>query len=193
MLSDRDIKHALAQGRITITPDDGVLSRLGPASVDLWLGRTFLVFERTNHAYIDTRRPQTAAGTTRTITLDPEEPFIIHPGALVLSGTLERLRLADNLAGRLEGRSSLGRLGIIVHSTASLFHPGWDGHATMELGNLGIMPVALYAGMRICAFTFDELQSPAERPYGLDAGPKYAGQEQALPSRICDEADGDLP
>ena len=193
MLSDRDIKQALAQGRIMITPDDGVLARLGPASVDLRLGRTFLVFERTTQDYIDTRRPETADGTTRTITLDAEQPFIIHPGELVLAGTLERLRLADDLAGRLEGRSSLGRLGIIVHSTASLFHPGWDGHATMELGNLGVMPVALYAGMRICAFTFDELQSPSARPYGRAAEHKYTGQEQALTSRIWEEAADDLP
>ena len=113
----------------------------------------------------------------------------MHPQELVLATTLERLSLGPDVVARLEGRSSLARLGIIVHSTASLFHAGWDGHATMELGNLGVMPVALYPGMRICAFTFQPLSSPAERPYGAAPGDKYAGPDADLASRIWEEAD----
>ena len=187
LLSDRDIHGAITEGRIEIDPADGLSERIGPESVDLRLGDTFLVFERNKQPYIDPRRPETAHGTTRLVQPDPDDPFIIHPQELVLARTLERLHIADDLAARLEGRSSLGRLGIIVHSTASLFHPGWDGHATMELGNLGVMPVALYPGMRVCAFTFESLSSPAEQPYGSAPGHKYAGGAGDLPSRIWEE------
>ncbi len=192
LLSDRDIRRALDSGRIAIEPNAGLDERIGPDSVDFRLGSSFLVFERSKQPYIDARRPDTAAGTARTVELDEGEPFIIHPNELVLATTLERLTLADDIAARLEGRSSLGRLGVIVHSTASLFHAGWDGHATMELGNLGVMPVALYPGMRVCAFTFQELSSPAERPYGSDPLDKYSGQQRAAGSRIWDEL-GDDP
>ena len=150
-------------------------------------GSQVVVFEQNAEPYIDPRREETAAGTTRVVALGPDQPFIIQPQQLVLAATLERLRLGDDIVGRLEGRSSLGRLGIIVHSTASLFHPGWDGHPAMELGNLGVMPVALYPGMRICAFTFTALSSPAERPYGRRPTDKYAGQSAALASRIWDD------
>jgi len=187
ILSDRDIRRALESGRIAIDPDADIDDRIGPDAVDFRLGSSFLVFERNKQPYIDARRPETAAGTARTVELDEGEPFIIHPHELVLATTLERLTLADDLAARLEGRSSLGRLGVIVHSTASLFHAGWDGHATMELGNLGVMPVALYPGMRVCAFTFEELSSPAEHPYGSQSHDKYSGQDRASGSRIWDE------
>ncbi|HJN92187.1 MAG TPA: dCTP deaminase [Dehalococcoidia bacterium] len=187
ILSDRDIKRALASGRIHIDPADGFEDRLGPDALDFRLGTSFLLFERSKQPYIDARRAETAEGIARTVELGDGEPFIIHPQELVLATTLERLQLADDIAARLEGRSSLGRLGIIVHSTASLFHAGWNGHATMELGNLGVMPVALYPGMRVCAFTFEELSSPAEHPYGSSAGDKYSGQDKASGSRIWDE------
>lgn len=187
ILSDRDLLRAIADGRIVVTPDAGLTDRLGPDSIDFRLGHTFLIFERTAAPYIDPRRPESAAGTTRMITMEPDQPFVIQPQQLVLATTVERLRLAPDLLGRLEGRSSLGRLGIIVHSTASLFHPGWDGHPTMELGNLGVMPVALYPGMRVCAFTFEQMTSPAEHPYGSTPAHKYTGQSQALTSRIWEE------
>ncbi len=186
ILSDRDLRDVLAQGRIKIEPSDGIEARIGPDGIDFRLGHTFLLFERNKQPYIDTRRMETAKGTTRQITVDTGEPFIIHPHEMVLATTLERLTIADDLLGRLEGRSSLGRLGIIVHSTASIFHPGWDGTATMELGNLGVMPVALYPRMRICMFTFERMSSPVERPYGTGKS-KYQGQTGPLPSGVWEE------
>ena len=187
LLSDRDIRRALHEGRIVVNPADGIAERIGPDSIDFRLGRTLLLFERNDQPYVDPRRPETAEGATRRGELAPDEPFVIQPRHLVLATTQERLRLGPDLAARLEGRSSLGRLGIIVHSTASLFHPGWDGHAIMELGNLGVMPVALYPGMRVCAFTFEPLSSPAERPYGAQRTHKYIGEDAGFASRIWDE------
>lgn len=191
ILSDRDIKQALADGRIKIEPKDDLDRRIGPDGVDFRLGNTFLVFERNKQAYIDPRRAETAKGTTRQIIVKTGEPFIVHPHELVLATTLERVSLPDDLLGRLEGRSSLGRLGIIVHSTASVFHPGWDGTATMELGNLGVMPVALYPRMRICSFTFERMSSPVEQPYGSGTN-KYQGQAGPLPSGVWEELTDEL-
>ena len=190
-LSDRDIRLALKEGQIKIEPADGLEKRIGPDGIDFRLGYTFLVFERNKQAYIDLRKSDTMKGTTRQITVKTGEPFIIHPHELVLATTLERLTLSDDLLGRLEGRSSLGRLGIIVHSTASIFHPGWDGTATMELGNLGVMPVALYPRMRVCMFTFERLSSPAERPYG-SGKTKYQGQSGPLASGVWEELEDEL-
>ena len=191
ILSDRDIRQAIQEGKIAVTPNDGLEVRIGPDGIDFRLGHTFLVFERNKQPYIDPRRRETAKGMTRPIVCKTGEPFIIHPHELVLATTLERLTLCDELLGRLEGRSSLGRLGIIVHSTASVFHPGWDGTATMELGNLGVMPVALYPRMRICTFTFERMSSPVERPYGTGTS-KYQGQGGPLPSGIWEELEDEL-
>lgn len=187
VLSSNDIKAALRDGSIGIRPDSGIEKRIGPASVDFRLGYTFLVFERNQQPYLDPHRPSTARGSTRSIRVKPDERFTIHPGELVLAGTIERLSLGPGILGRLEGRSSLGRLGIIVHSTASIFHPGWDGHPVMELGNLGVMPVVLYPRMRICQFTFEPLSSVEERPYGSEPGDKYWHQEGPQASRIWEE------
>ncbi len=191
ILSDRDIRQALKEGKIKITPTDGLERRIGPDGIDFRLGHIFLVFERNKQPYIDPRRGETAKGMTRQIVVKTGEHFIIHPHELVLATTLERVTLSDDLLGRLEGRSSLGRLGIIVHSTASIFHPGWDGTATMELGNLGVMPVALYPRMRICSFTFERMSSPVERPYGTGKS-KYQGQTGPLPSEVWEELEDEL-
>jgi len=191
ILSDRDIRKVLKEGKIKVDPADGLDRRIGPDGIDLRLGNTFLVFERNKQPYIDPRRAETAKGTTRQIVVKTGEPFIIHPHELVLASTLERLTISDDLLGRLEGRSSLGRLGIIVHSTASIFHPGWDGTATMELGNLGVMPVALYPRMRICMFTFERMSSPVDKPYGTGKS-KYQGQTGPLPSGVWEELDEEL-
>ncbi len=193
ILSDRDIRIHLKDGKIKISPTDGLDGRIGPDGIDFRLGNTFLVFERNKQPYIDPRKRATAKGMTRQIVVKTGEPFIVHPGELVLATTLERLSLSNDLLGRLEGRSSLGRLGIIVHSTASIFHPGWDGTATMELGNLGVMPVALYPRMRICMFTFERMSSPVERPYGSDGSTsKYQGQDGPLPSDVWEELETEL-
>ncbi len=189
ILSGADILAAIKAGDIKITPSAGLEKRLGPGSVDFRLGQTFIVFERNLQPYLDPYRPATAKGSTRTIRLKRGESFTIHPGELVLAGTIERLTLGSRILGRLEGRSSLGRLGIIVHSTASIFHPGWDGNPVMELGNLGVMPVKLHPSMRICQFTFEPLSSTEMRPYGSSQSDKYAGQTAPIPSRIWDEAD----
>jgi dCTP deaminase len=188
ILSGADILAAIRAGEIKITPAAGLEKRLGPGSVDFRLGQTFIVFERNMQPYLDPYRPATAKGSTRTIRLKRGESFTIHPGELVLAGTIERLTLGPGILGRLEGRSSLGRLGIIVHSTASIFHPGWDGNPVMELGNLGVMPVQLHPSMRICQFTFEPLSSNEMRPYGSSPFDKYAGQTAPVPSRIWDEA-----
>ena len=117
-----------------------------------------------------------------------DEPFIMQPGDFALASTVETLTLPDDLLGRLEGRSSIARLGITVHSTAAVFEPGWVGTATMELSNLGRMAVALYPGMRICSFSFEQVSSPVEVPYRLKRNAKYAGQQTPKPSLLADEA-----
>jgi len=157
VLSDRDIRLHLESGKIRITPPIDFNTQLGSCSVDFRLGTKFRVFEHSRFAYIDLRKGVDVDEIMREVEIGPEESFTLHPGQLVLGMTIESLELAPDLLARLEGRSSLGRLGIIVHGTASVFDPGWIGNPTLELGNVGILPVSLYAGMRICSFTFEEL------------------------------------
>lgn len=187
ILSDRDIQKALKVKRIHITPSIDQKTQLGSCSVDLRLGRQFRVFNHSKVAYIDTNNPKLGADMMREIALKAHEPFILQPGDFVLATTVESIRIADDLIGRLEGRSSLGRLGIVVHSTASIFEPGWDGVVVMELGNLGRMPVALYPDMRICSMTFEQLSSPAQIPYSKKKSAKYIGQKTPIASRISQE------
>ena len=188
ILSDRDIKRALETGRIKITPPPDLATQLGSVSIDFRLGATFMVFEHSRHSYIDPRQPQSIGDAMRTIEIAPDEAFIMQPGDFALASTIESLELPDDLLGRLEGRSSIARLGITVHSTAAIFEPGWMGTATMELSNLGRMPVALYSGMRICAFSFEEVSSPVLTPYRAKRNAKYAGQQTPKPSLLADEA-----
>ncbi len=187
VLSDRDILIALEQGRIVIDPYPDREIQLGSVSVDFRLGSTFMVFEHSRHSYIDPRRPQSIGDAMRTIEVTEDEPFIMQPGDFALASTMERLELADDLLGRLEGRSSIARLGITVHSTAAVFEPGWIGTATMELSNLGRMAVALYPGMRICAFSFETVSSPVMTPYRKKLGNKYAGQQTPQASQLSEE------
>lgn len=187
VLSDRDIKKALAAGRITISPRPDLRIQLGSCSIDLRLGRRFRVFNYSKLAYIDPKNPKLASDMMTEIVVQDKEPFILQPGDFVLATTIESFTLPDNLLARLEGRSSLGRLGIVVHSTASVFEPGWDGVVVMELGNLGRMPVALYPGMRVCALTFEELSSNAEIPYNKKKSAKYVGQKSPEASKIGEE------
>lgn len=187
ILSDRDIQSALKKGIIRITPKIDPKTQLGSCSVDLRLGKQFRVFNHSTVAYIDTANSKMSADMMREVDLRKGQPFILQPGDFVLATTIESIRIADDLIGRLEGRSSLGRLGIVVHSTASIFEPGWDGVVVMELGNLGRMPVALYPGMRICSMTFEQLSSPALVPYSKKKTAKYIGQKTPLASRIGQE------
>ncbi len=187
VLSDRDIMKALEEGRIRIDPAPDLEKQLGSVSVDFRLGRTFMVFEHSRFSYIDPRHPQSIGDAMRTIEVEDDEAFIMQPGDFALASTMESLELPDDLLGRLEGRSSIARLGITVHSTAAVFEPGWVGTATMELSNLGRMPVALYPGMRICAFSFETVSSPVRTPYREKIGNKYAGQVTPRASQLSEE------
>jgi dCTP deaminase len=189
VLSDRDIRLHIQSGKIRITPPIDVNTQLGSCSVDFRLGTRFRVFEHSRFAYIDLRQGVNVDEIMREVEVGPDETFTLHPGQLVLGMTVESLELSADLLARLEGRSSLGRLGIIVHGTASVFDPGWVGNATLELGNVGILPVSLYPGMRICSFTFETLSSPAEIPYTAKKGSKYAHQTGPLASRYAVEKD----
>jgi len=189
VLSDRDIRTHLENGKIRITPTIDLSTQLGSCSVDFRLGTKFRVFEHSRFAYIDLRKGVNVDEIMREVEIGPDESFTLHPGQLVLGMTIESLELAPDLLARLEGRSSLGRLGIIVHGTASVFDPGWIGNPTLELGNVGILPVSLYAGMRICSFTFETLSSPAEVPYTKKIGSKYANQTGPYASRFAIEKD----
>lgn len=186
VLSDVDIRRYLEQGKIRITPALPS-EQMGSCSVDFRLGNEFSVFEHSRHAFIDLKERTAIQDLMRTITVPQGEPFILQPHEFALAITEETLELDDDVLGRLEGRSSLGRIGIIVHGTAGLFDPGWIGRATLELSNLGRMPVALYPGMRICSFTFEQLSSRAEVPYRKKAGNKYAGQDRPLASKLASE------
>lgn len=187
ILSDRDIRSAIEAGRIRITPAIDLDKHMGSCSVDFRLGNTFMVFEHSRYSYIDPRQPQSIGEGMRTIVVSDDEPFIMQAGDFALASTIESLELPDDLLGRLEGRSSIARLGITVHSTAAVFEPGWTGTATMELSNLGRMAVALYPGMRICSFTFQQLSSPVLVPYRQKAGNKYAGQNEPRASLLSEE------
>lgn len=187
ILSDRDIKKAIKDGEIKIDPLPDYKEQLGSCSLDLRLGNVFRVFEHSRKAYIDPSKKDFSNEITSEIVLKEGEQFIMQPGDFVLAVTYEKVTIPDNLMGRLEGRSSLGRLGIVVHSTASIFDPGWDGKCVLELGNLGRMAVALTVGMRICAMAFEQLSSPAEIPYSSKSHAKYKIQENVEESRIHEE------
>ena len=187
VLSDGDIKKAFLQRRIVITPVPNLKEQLGSCSIDLRLGNTFRVFDHSRNAYIDPTKKDFSNEITKEVKVKKGESFMMQPGDFVLAVTLEKVKIAPDLMGRLEGRSSLGRLGIVVHSTASIFDPGWDGKPVLELGNLGRMAVKLTPGMRICAMTFDELSSPAEVPYGQKKLAKYKIQDGPNESRIHEE------
>ncbi len=186
VLSDVDIRRYIERGKIRISPELPE-QQFGSCSVDFRLGAEFSVFEHSRHAYIDVREKSAIQDIMRGIHVKSGDPFVLQPREFALAITEETLELDDDVLGRLEGRSSLGRIGIIVHGTAGLFDPGWRGKATLELSNLGIMPVALYPGMRICSFTFEQLSSPVAVPYYKKVSNKYAGQTQPLASKLTAE------
>ena len=180
VLSDRTIRRLLAEGRIEIEPYDESL--LQPSSLDVRVDRYFRVFHNNRYPFIDVREPQ--EDLTELVEIADETPFVLHPGEFVLGSTLERVRLPDDLVARLEGKSSLGRLGLLIHSTAGFIDPGWNGHVTLELSNVANLPITIYYGMRIGQLSFVQLTEAAETPYGAAAlGSKYLGQAGPTPSR----------
>jgi dCTP deaminase len=180
ILSDVSINKALAEGRIIIDPlMDGAVQ---PSSVDLRTDRYFRVFRNDTTPFIDPKLPQ--EDLTELVEVADGNAFILHPGEFVLGSTLERVALPDDLVARLEGKSSLGRLGLLIHSTAGFVDAGWDGHLTLELSNVANLPIAIYPGMKIGQISFLQMTTPAEHPYGSDAtGSKYQGQRGPTPSR----------
>jgi dCTP deaminase len=187
VLSDRDIKKALKDGHINITPKPDLKTQLGSNSIDLRLGNSFRVFDYSKFAFIDPYNKEASQEVTKEITVKNDERFIIHPGDFVLGTTIEYLEVPDDLVGNLEGRSSIGRLGVLIHSTAASIECGFRGNITLELANMGKMPVALYPGMRICSVSFVKLTSPAEIPYYKKKQAKYSGQKGPDESRIYKE------
>ncbi|HMB18445.1 MAG TPA: dCTP deaminase [Gaiellaceae bacterium] len=180
VLSDRTIRRLIEEGRILIDPYDESL--LQPSSVDVRVDRYFRVFHNARYPFIDVKEPQ--EDLTELVEVGDEAPFILHPGEFVLASTLERIALPDDLVARLEGKSSLGRLGLLIHSTAGFIDPGWDGHVTLELSNVANLPITIYHRMKIGQLSFVQLSEPAERPYGSgDLGSKYQGQQGPTPSR----------
>jgi dCTP deaminase len=180
VLSDRTIRRLLEDGQIGIDPFDDELVQ--PSSVDVRVDRFFRVFRNSRYPFIDVKEPMD--DLTELVQVDDSEPFILHPGEFVLGSTLERITLPDDLVARLEGKSSLGRLGLLIHSTAGFIDPGWDGHVTLELSNVANLPITIYVGMKIGQLSFVQLSEPAERPYGAAGiGSKYQGQAGPTPSR----------
>jgi dCTP deaminase len=179
VLSDRDIRTEIEAGRVVIRPYDP--ADLQPSSVDLHLDRAFRVFRNNRYPYIDVRSPQ--PDLTELLHVADDEPFVLHPGEFVLGQTLEWVELPDDVVARLEGRSSLGRIGLLIHSTAGYVDPGWKGNLTLELSNVANLPIALYSGMKIGQISFVRMSSPVERPYGSpELGSKYQGQSEPTAS-----------
>ena len=180
ILSDRDIRTAIAAGEIGIDPFDE--RDVQPSSVDLHVDRFFRTFHNARHPFIDVKLPMD--DLTEVVEVKEEEAFILHPGEFVLGSTMEYVKLPNHLVARLEGKSSLGRLGLLIHSTAGYVDPGFEGHLTLELSNVANLPITIYPNMKIGQISFFQLTSEAENPYGSGAvGSKYQGQRGPTPSR----------
>ena len=181
VLSDRDIRLALRQKRIIIEPMDD--KDIQPASVDVHLDRKILVFRNSRRPFIDIH--EDVSDLTEMVEIKDAVPFILHPGEFVLGSTVESIQLPSDLVARLEGKSSLGRIGLLIHSTAGYVDPGWQGNLTLELSNVNNLPITLYYNMKIGQLSFTNLTSPSEKPYGSkELGSKYQGQKEPMASRI---------
>lgn len=180
LLSDRDIRDEIERGRVGLDPLD--LGMLQPSSIDVRIDRYFRLFDNHKYPFIDPAEDQ--PDLTRLIEVNPNEPFILHPGEFVLGATYEQVTLPDDIAARLEGKSSLGRLGLLTHSTAGFIDPGFSGHVTLELSNMATLPIKLWPGMKIGQLCFFRLSSAAEQPYGSAAyTSRYHGQRGPTASR----------
>lgn len=193
MLSDKDIKAALAARTIIVEPIEDPDVQIQPASIDLRLGNDFRVFKHTQRAYIDPQRDDMDE-YTEVFHVADDETFILHPGEFVLGTIKEYVKIPDDIVAQVDGRSSLGRLAILVHATAGFIDPGFEGNITLELSNVGKMPVAFYPNMRVCQISFSRLSSPSELPYGHPTRrSKYQGQRGPTASRIRNDASTDIP
>lgn len=184
ILSDRDIAKRLEQGDLLIDELSDPELQIQPASVDLRLSPSFIVYRLPHVPCIDARDPHSVEHYTERVEIAEGEAFVLQPGEFALGSTLERVRIPPDLVARVEGRSSIGRLAVVVHATAGFIDPGFEGQITLELSNLGRCAVKLYPGMRISQIVFHTMSSPAERPYGKERGSKYQGQEGPVTSRI---------
>ncbi len=176
ILSDRDIEARLQEGDLVVDPLDDPKVQIQPSSIDLRLGNDFVVYKTTHVPFIDPRNQGTQSEYTTDVHIPDGEPFILHPGEFALGSTYETVKIPDDLVAMVEGRSSLGRLAIVVHATAGLCDPGFQGKITLELSNLGRVPIALYPKMRVSQIVLHQMTSPALRPYGAERGSKYQGQ-----------------
>ncbi|HEY6678798.1 MAG TPA: dCTP deaminase [Actinomycetota bacterium] len=184
ILSDVDIRKEIESGRIVIDPFDP--AAIQPSSIDLHVDDRFRVFANSRYPYIDVKKEM--PGLTEVVEVADPDPFILHPGEFVLGSTLERVAIPDDMVARLEGKSSLGRLGLLIHSTAGYVDPGWDGFLTLELSNVANLPITIYPGMKIGQISFFRLSTPAERPYGSsETRSKYQGQRGPTASRFFEE------
>ena len=182
ILSDRSLKQQITEGRIVIEPLDEAL--IQPSSIDVRIANLFRVFRNHTRGVIDVKVDLTELTELIEIPQDGTQPFMLHPGEFVLGSTLERIAVPDDLVARIEGKSSLGRLGLLIHSTAGFIDAGFDGHVTLELANVASLPITLYPGMKIGQVSFMEMTTPADNPYGKGAaGSKYQGQRGPTPSR----------
>jgi dCTP deaminase len=189
ILSDRELRAALESGEIVITPAPDPDTQIQPASIDLRLGYDFQTFNYTRQALIDPFDPESFRELTNLVNLQHGERFLVHPGEFVLATTLERVEVPDTLVARLDGRSSVGRLGIVIHSTAGYIEPGSRGTITLEISNVGRIAVALYPGMRICQIAFEEMTSAVSESYGSKRAAKYQGQDSAVVSRLFEDVE----
>jgi len=191
ILSDRDIKAQISKNRILVSsPNNDHEKNIHASSMDLRLGKYFKIYEYTRHPVLDPLKMDSFKDCTKMIIIsNPEEPFIVHPGDFVLGVTLEKIKLPNDIVARVEGRSSLGRMGIIVHSTAGFVDAGFEGTITLEISNINRIPVALYPGMRVCQLAFETMSSPADIPYNLKKSSKYQGQELPEESRLTIDPD----
>ena len=182
ILSDRTLREQLAAGRIVIEPLDESL--IQPSSIDVRISNLFRVFRNHTRGIIDVKLDMVDLTELIEIPEGSDEPFMLHPGEFVLGSTLERIGVPDDLVGRVEGKSSLGRLGLLIHSTAGFIDAGFDGHITLELANVASLPITLYPGMKIGQVSFMQMTTSADKPYGSGAsGSKYQGQRGPTPSR----------
>jgi dCTP deaminase len=184
IFSDQDIEKSLKKKKIIVNPAPDLNNQLGPASLDFKLGKEFRVFDSNKKPYINPLDKETFDNLTNLVRIEEKEHFIIHPGEFVLGITMEELTLPDDIGARIEGRSSWGRLGLIIHSTAGYIDPGFKGRLTLEISNIGSLPILLYPGMKICQLAFEGLSSPAKIPYNKRKSSKYYGNQLPTSSKI---------